>query len=64
MPNYWTLIISGILNVHIVKIDKVPATVEEFIEMRDNIATTPARGAVMFILALKIYLTDPEIGSQ
>lgn len=33
--------------------DSVPATPEEFIALRDRIATTPAGGAAMLVLAMQ-----------
>ena len=47
-----------------VKVEKMPTTVEEFVELRDKIATTPEGGATMFIIALKLYKENPEVGSQ
>lgn len=47
-----------------VEIDNVPQSIEAFTEMRNNIATTPQGGAAMFILALKIYTENPELGEK
>ncbi|MCC5945496.1 MAG: hypothetical protein JJT94_11220 [Bernardetiaceae bacterium] len=45
-----------------IRIDKIPTSVEEFIQMRDKIATTPAGGAATMIVALLIYAEKPELG--
>ncbi|GAB4327574.1 MAG: hypothetical protein OHK0038_01270 [Flammeovirgaceae bacterium] len=45
-----------------VTLDKLPTTVDEFIEMRDKIAQTPEGGATTMIVALLLYAQNPEIG--
>ena len=45
-------------------ISKVPTTVEEFIELRNVKAVTPEGGAVMFLIALKVYNDNPELGNK
>lgn len=47
-----------------VKIDRLPNTVEEFTQMRDQLASSPEGGAAVFILALKLYSENPTIGEQ
>lgn len=47
-----------------VKIKKIPSNVEEFIEMRNQIATSPEGGAAMFLLALKMYPNYPDLAKQ
>ncbi len=47
-----------------VKIDKMPTSVEEFLELRKELATSPQGGAAIFIIALKMYVENPEIGEQ
>lgn len=47
-----------------VKIDNFPTSVDEFIALRDNIAMTPEGGATTFLVALKIYNLNKEIGKQ
>ena len=54
----------AILGQETVKIDKVPGTIDEFIEMRNQIATTPEGGAAMFLLALKMYTENPELAKK
>ncbi|MBN2890328.1 MAG: hypothetical protein JXL97_00540 [Bacteroidales bacterium] len=54
----------GVVNSQVVEIKKMPTTIDEFLEMRDNIANTPEGGATMFIIALKIYQENPELGAQ
>ncbi len=38
------------------------ATVEEFLALRDRLATTPQGGAAMFVLALEAYARDEALG--
>ncbi len=47
-----------------VKIDKLPASVEEFTQIRDQLALTAEGGAAVFILALKLYGENPSLGEQ
>ena len=46
------------------KITKLPSNIEEFVQLRDEIANTPEGGATIFLLALKIYAENPEFGKQ
>ncbi|MCS6822814.1 MAG: hypothetical protein NZ529_00855 [Cytophagaceae bacterium] len=45
-------------------VDKIPTSVEEFITLRDKIATTPEGGAVAFVVATIMYSNNPQIGRQ
>jgi hypothetical protein len=45
-----------------VTLDKLPTSVDEFIEMRDKIAQTPEGGATTMIVALLLYAQNPELG--
>ncbi len=47
-----------------VKIDSVPTTVQGFIQMRNQIAKKPMGGAAMFLLALKVYSENPQLGNK
>lgn len=47
-----------------IEIPSQPATVEEFAELRDQIATSAEGGAAMFLLALKIYVENPDLGRK
>ena len=47
-----------------VNIDRLPATIDEFVSLRDKIAAEPEGGATMFLLALKIYSDNKELGKQ
>jgi hypothetical protein len=47
-----------------VKIDNYPGNIDEFIELRNQIANTPEGGASVFLIALKIYAENPELGKQ
>ncbi len=55
---------AAVVNAQTVKVDKLPSTVDEFIELRNNIATTPEGGATVFLIALKTYVENPELGNQ
>lgn len=48
----------------IVVVDSFPKNIQEFEQLRDQIATSPEGGAVVFILALQIYTIDSEFGKQ
>ncbi len=41
-----------------------PKTVDDFVTLRNAIATTPEGGAAMFLLALKIYADNPKLGKK
>jgi hypothetical protein len=47
-----------------ISIDKIPDSIEEFTEMRDEIAGTPEGGAAMFIVAMNKYVEDEDLGIQ
>jgi hypothetical protein len=47
-----------------VQIDRMPTSVEEFKTLRDRIATTPEGGAAAFVIALKMYFDNPQVGIQ
>ncbi|OQY02200.1 MAG: hypothetical protein B6I20_07140 [Bacteroidetes bacterium 4572_117] len=47
-----------------VKIKKLPKSIEEFVSMRNKIATTPQGGAAMFMIALKIHTTNPDLAKK
>jgi len=60
-----------ILNIHAqteklpkLQIDTEPQNIEEFLELRSNIAQSPEGGAAMFILALYIYEKDATFGKK
>ena len=46
----------------IVAVERFPDSVEEFVALRDHLATTPQGGAVMMVLALYAYVRDPALG--
>jgi len=52
------------LNAQTQKIKKIPKSIEAFVEMRNDIATTPEGGAAMFMLALKMYTENPELAKK
>jgi hypothetical protein len=47
-----------------ISVDKIPTTPEEFISLRDKIATTPEGGAVAFVVATIMYVNNPTVGRQ
>ena len=60
-----TFLFSTILiSAQTVTVDKMPANVDEFLELRNNIATTPEGGASVFLVALKTYVENPDLGNQ
>ena len=48
----------------LVQIDSVPTSIEEFLSMRNEVATTPEGGAVMMVVALMVYADDEQVGLQ
>jgi hypothetical protein len=51
-------------NLLTINISKIPATIEDFIALRDQLATTAEGGAAVFIVALKTYKTNTELAMQ
>lgn len=47
-----------------IKIADQPRNVNEFVTLRNAVATTPEGGAAMFLLALKIYVDNPKLGEK
>ncbi|WP_051296376.1 DUF6935 domain-containing protein [Eisenibacter elegans] len=45
-------------------IKQLPNSTEAFKTLRDQVATTPQGGAQMFLIALKVYVENPELGEQ
>jgi hypothetical protein len=45
-----------------VTVQEVPAAIEDLAALRDDIAKTPAGGAVVFIIAMQMYAEKNEIG--
>ncbi|WP_250630802.1 DUF6935 domain-containing protein [Rhodoflexus caldus] len=45
-----------------VSFEKIPESVEEFISLRDRLATTPQGGAAVFVIASIMYVRNPETG--
>ncbi len=46
----------------IIEINKLPANIEEFIMLRDELSKTAEGGAALFLLALKTLIDKPEVG--
>ena len=47
-----------------VTVKKMPKSVDEFVKLRNKIATTPEGGATMFVLALKLYEENSIVGEK
>ena len=47
-----------------VQFDRLPRDVEEFVMLRNQVATTPQGGAAMMVVALLAYVEDQELGQQ
>lgn len=45
-----------------ITVDQFPGSIDEFVAMRDKIATTPEGGAVVFAIALALYGKDQTTG--
>lgn len=45
-----------------VTFNSIPSTIEEFVTLRDQIATTPTGGAAMFVMAMINYEKDKNLG--
>lgn len=54
----------GAQNLPDATLPSLPSTVEEFISLRNQIATTPQGGAAMFVVALKMYADNPVEGTK
>ena len=63
---FLVLFLLSTQNVFSVKVtlSHVPASVDEFIKIRDSVATTPEGGAAIMVLALMVYANDHELGKQ
>jgi len=47
-----------------VNVKKLPTSVDEFLKLRKEISKTPEGGATLFLVALKIYTQNPELGHK
>lgn len=47
-----------------VEISSLPKTTDEFIQMRDKVATSPQGGAAMFLVALLVYTENEQLGKE
>ncbi|WP_375561209.1 hypothetical protein ACE193_01245 [Bernardetia sp. OM2101] len=54
--------ISTLEKDRIITLDKLPTTIEEFLEMRNRISKTPEGGATTMIVALMLYSQNTELG--
>lgn len=47
-----------------IRIQRIPATIEEFTSLRDSLAGTPEGGAAVFVVALYLYTANQALGLQ
>ena len=47
-----------------ITINSMPSTIEEFVQLRDQIAQKPEGGAAIFLLAMKIFVENEQLGRQ
>jgi hypothetical protein len=47
-----------------VEIPGVPPTLEAYVAMRNEVATTPEGGAALFVAAMETYVRDPDLGMR
>ena len=47
-----------------ITVSKLPATMEEFVAFRDEVAATPQGGAAVMVVAMIAYAEDQEFGRQ
>jgi hypothetical protein len=47
-----------------VSLSAFPRSIEEFVALRDQVATTPQGGAAMMVVALALYAEDRSLGEQ
>ncbi len=59
-----SLILASSIFAQKVTVNTLPKSTDEFIALRNEIATTPEGGATMFLLALKIYTENKPLGEQ
>lgn len=60
----FAFIFNGLMNAQVIEIKGMPTTVDEFVKLRNEIANTPEGGAAMFIIALKLFNENPDLGAQ
>ncbi|MCH2022830.1 MAG: hypothetical protein MK207_10170 [Saprospiraceae bacterium] len=49
---------------NIQRIDSIPTTLEGFIELRDELAVSSQGGALLFMIAMMMYIEDIELGRK
>jgi hypothetical protein len=47
-----------------VQFDRIPGSIDDFVALRNQVATTPQGGAAMMVVALLAYVEDKELGQQ
>jgi len=57
-------IIPFSLSAETIELPRIPETIEDFIDLRNEISVTSSGGAAVFVLALYIYTFDEELGLQ
>jgi hypothetical protein len=60
----FTLVLNSVSFAQKIVIANHPKNINEFVTLRNAIATSPEGGAAMFLLALKIYADNPKLGEK
>ena len=47
-----------------IEVSRLPQDVEDFVALRDQVATTPQGGAAMLVIALLLYAKNEDLGRQ
>ena len=47
-----------------VQFDRIPGSIDDFVALRNQVATTPQGGAAMMVVALLAYVEDEELVLQ
>lgn len=55
---------TGIQAQKTVKVNAIPDNIEDFLELRDQIAESPEGGAALFVVAMLMYTKDKTIGNH
>ncbi|MCK5673509.1 MAG: hypothetical protein KAH95_09040, partial [Spirochaetales bacterium] len=56
--------LTSYIGAETVELPRIPESIEDFIDLRNEISVTPSGGAAVFVLALYIYTLDEELGLQ
>ncbi len=58
------MIASAQTSEKVVSINTLPATMDDFLALRDNLPKTPEGGAALFVVAMYGYTQDPDLGTD